>query len=69
MQIPTTFLTAPNFHSGCKVGPLAQRIAVAPIGEHELALGIRAVFAYSRGNPATTQCPQDIGRLRGPIST
>lgn len=25
--------------------------------------GIRAVFAYSRGNPATTQYPQDIGRL------
>src|ERR1700730_15269928 len=24
---------------------------------------IRAVFAYSRGNPATTQYPQDIGRL------
>jgi 5-methylthioadenosine/S-adenosylhomocysteine deaminase len=25
--------------------------------------GIRAVFAYSRGNPATSQWPQDIGRL------
>jgi 5-methylthioadenosine/S-adenosylhomocysteine deaminase len=25
--------------------------------------GIRAVFAYSRGNPATTQYPQDISRL------
>jgi 5-methylthioadenosine/S-adenosylhomocysteine deaminase len=25
--------------------------------------GIRAVFAYSRGNPATTQYPQDIARL------
>jgi cytosine/adenosine deaminase-related metal-dependent hydrolase len=25
--------------------------------------GIRAVFAFSRGNPATTQYPQDIGRL------